>query len=282
MSKDDKYFQFPISALQMKKPLEKVTTEQMVEVANTIIEYSVVEAGKAFKRTKNEDVIEAVLKESEHCLEDVDELSEHKKDLILGFRVCNVSLNGGRVSDETFKKNWELLKFRKGGEKQLRLRNDIVWDVKNQISDLKWRDFAILCAVYAGIGAASTTRLSFEYIGCMSLGYSSKEKLKAAHMQQLIPKRHTVRYTVRKLADRGFFTYLSPNKRHNYYSNSTSAKGLVNVIVEKEKNDRELERQEATRLLRERIEALGKKPKKQSSKATEQQRQKLNSQIGAI
>jgi hypothetical protein len=118
-----------------------------------------------------------------------------------------------------------------GGRKQVRLRSDIFWEGVN--GKWSWRDLATLCAVYAGIGANQMTRLSFDYIAVMALGFSSKDELSAAKQESNRLNRKKTGYTVRTLASRGFFVSASPNYRHVWYSNSMTIVKLATALVAK-------------------------------------------------
>ena len=236
MSKDDKFFQFPISALQLGKPLEEVTSEDAMSRLKEILAYSVVEAGIKFLKSKDSAAVEAVLDRSSVRFP-YRKLTVHEKHVILGMDVCNVTISGGYVQKETYLEESNSIRQLVGGGKQLRLRTDIFWQYHRTIEegtkDIEWRDFATLCAVNAGIGAHHSSQLSFDYIGCMSIGYSSLANATSAGRRDLIPLRHKTRYTVRSLSRRGWFVYLSPNGRHNFYSNSLNESELAKYMITK-------------------------------------------------
>jgi hypothetical protein len=258
MSQADKFFQFPISALQLGKPLEEVTSEDAMSRLQEILAYSTVEAGVKFLQSKDSEAVEAVLdRSSVRCPHR--KLTAHEKHVILGMYVCNFTISGGGyVQKETYLEESNSIRQLVGGGKQLRLRTDIFWQYRRTIEegtkDIEWRDFATLCAVNAGIGAHHSSQLSFDYIGCMSIGYSSLANATSAGRRDLIPLRHKTRYTVRSLSHRGWFVYLSPNGRHNFYSNSLNESELANYMIKKVTDKSKVPKSALNAVVKEQIE----------------------------
>ena len=229
MSRSDKYFQFPVAALRHHKNLNEVTQEEMRNRLHVIVDYCMLDVGHAIVMRNSEDAISAQCERyaSSHSL-NYDTDDDHQRAWLCGAATLNVQVS--YVSSHSGKESQKIISSLNGGRKQIRLRTDLLWDAIND-PDWTWRELATLCAVYAGIGAASMKRLSFDYIAIMALGYSSKDEIKTAKESKLLLDRRKTGYTVRKLFDRGLFARVSPNYRHNYYSNSMSLIGLANEMV---------------------------------------------------
>lgn len=230
MSKTDKYFQFPIAALRFSKPIDQVTHEEMEKRLREIVNYCIIDVGTSIVDRDNETAVNAQCERyiSKHSLK-VDTRGEHVKIYICGADTLNVQVPF--VNGQSGLASWDSIKNLAGGRKQLRLRADILWEAIN--GEWSWRELATLCAVYAGIGASKMTRLSFDYIATMSLGYSSKAELTLAGQAGSILEMHKTRWTVNALFDRGLFAKASANRRHMWYTNSMDLIGLANALVKK-------------------------------------------------
>lgn len=227
MSKDDAYCQFPISLLQAGVPLDKVSRNQKYSLINDIVSISAYEAGR--KAIENGNIDDDRI-EDEFLEFDIDDPTDDQRYQVAGDITLGLII---REPSEEF----SLIKKleRPGGKKLARIKLNLALEARDS-DHWTWRDFAILCGVYAGIGARKQSQLSFEYIGILASGYSSKDNL-LAYSKIKAPSRHIVRYSVRKLAARNLFAYACPDVRHNYYANSCSSEGLQERLIEEAKRN---------------------------------------------
>ena len=128
---------------------------------------------------------------------------------------------------------------------QVRLRHDIFWDLKN----VGWREWSILCAVYAMLGNRSRVRLCYNQINALALGFNSVNQIGKQVLSQLSLTDRQTAYTVDKLARRNLFSKFSINGRHNWYSHKPQRE-LEEMIIDsetyKQKKERDAKASEAT------------------------------------
>jgi hypothetical protein len=251
MAKGDAFLQFPVSALQMRVPLTEVNPEQMRQRLAEILDYCIVEVGQAFVKKQTEEAIEAIVDDSPYRPDR--QLTKHETAVLVGMKVLGVGYqNDYTIGRNDCKTNWSFIRNQSANQKQVRLRLDFYWDIRKRVSDLSWREFSVLCGLYAGIGARAVSRLSFRYIGALASGYSRLNDMPPA----IEPPPHLIRHTVRKLEARGFVASLCQNQRHTFYSNKLDYTGMCDLLVAKQIEKRETEKQKALRLLKERLAAL--------------------------
>lgn len=247
MSKDENeknYFQFPIAFLHHDKRLEDVSHEEKRQRLNEIQMHSV-----AYLAGTYDEDDEADRKRAER-IEDMQDIIcegwDHAAILLaadtLGVRVTQL----GQI--ETYDPDF--------GRKQVRLRADIFRDYQ-RYSKMSWREFAVLCSIYAAIGNKEMVPLSYDRIRSMAMGFTGTTEWK--NLQSDDDKRLTWRktqLTVGRLEERGCFVRASPNKKHNYYSHSLDTDELMEKVAEQEiKKKVRVQRAKRDRDLRERIEA---------------------------
>lgn len=266
MSKSDKYFQFPLAALQFRKPIDKVTHEEFKIRLHLIVDYCMIEVGTAIVNRENEEAVEAQCdRYAERFSLKHDKRYKHQTIMLCGANTLGVQIE--QVDNRSGKSSWEFISKLQGGRKQVRLKSDYVWEAI--AGEWSWRDLATLCGVYAGIGAARMARLSFDYIAIMAMGYSSKLELNNAGQSENVLDRRKTGYTVRSLSGR-FFVSASPNFRHVYYSHSTDIMGLANALVAKQKVEAKPSAKDVTKAIMARtkpIETKEDKPKANPPKA---------------
>lgn len=115
------------------------------------------------------------------------------------------------------------------GRKLVRIRNDIIEDVKHK--RMPWRDFAILAAIYAGCfdKERKAGTLTMSQIGAMALGFGSRKYCS----DQTCLHDKAVGRTVERLRKRSLFVKASPdNGRTTYYSNQMNQEQLTAYIAE--------------------------------------------------
>ncbi len=235
MSKFNKYFQFPIAALRLDKPIDQVTQKEQETRLRQIVDFCIIEVGRAVVSRDREEVVREICERyltQQSLSVDVTDLDQ--RIWICGAATLKVKVETGLTNAHM--ESWNAINelATSGGKKQVRLRADFLWEGIEGKWD--WRTLATLCAVYSGIGSAPMVRLSFNYISILALGFSSKSELLAKKQSSLLLPLHKTRWTVNALFDRGLFAKASPNRRHMWYSNSMDLLGLANALVKQKRS----------------------------------------------
>jgi len=220
MSKDDNYFQFPVTALQMNKLLGDVTDEELSVRCYDVISYSLISTGMKFRE---EDRIGLAQKHPEYK----EDLEDWQVAVMAGAWKIGVSVTGATLVSR-FEK-FRRINTHPASTKFLRLRKELMFEFAELTNGMHWREFSILCGVLAGIGAHQHARLSYDYITVLAAGYSSIAQAKKAKAK--LADRHVIRYTVHKLVERGLFAMVALNKRHNVYSVALNMSALADQLV---------------------------------------------------
>lgn len=242
MARNSRYFQFPLKALKLAtvlgsppREIDSVSTKVASRVTGKIIDYCVWKVGRG-KWDKDEEVAHAMSSEYEiardwsdgGCEPDINGEPDPGFVACCGAKILGVnylSFAAIRRCDTSFQE----IEGIPGGMKLVRMREGFVWDMfHNRIS---WRDFATLAAVYAGIGNQPLRRLSFNWIGTMALGFSSKVEGEPGDVKRFGMTRAQIAWTVKKLAKRGFFVLAPLNRRHNVYSHRLSQNQLNQSVA---------------------------------------------------
>lgn len=230
MAKSDRYFQFPLAALYLNaKPLDEVTHDDKQKAIQNIICCSAVSLGES-------------VQDSEHAYDKANDFADRNRvkwyDEYDPFHVglliaCNMlDLRPGGLG--CFRQAEHFLSSLTFGRKLVRLRTDLLWERHNDQSK-SWREFAVLCAIYAGVGNKKMARLSYDQIRSMAMGFSGKKEYEDQFPMHKKDRRLTVRqtqWTVQQLHRRNLFAMASANGRHNHYSHRMSQKELVIALAE--------------------------------------------------
>jgi hypothetical protein len=109
---------------------------------------------------------------------------------------------------------------------QVRIRQDI-W--KNTFEGgaakhrLSFKDFAVLCAIYAAIGNKSYAKVSHDYIRCLASGHSDFREFAAGKSEPFKDSLQLSKRQVRKIIDvleaNAFFSKFTYNRGECFYSN---------------------------------------------------------------
>jgi len=231
MTKSDKYFQFPIGALHFGKSIDKVDHEEMAARLHKIISYCVVSVGVSIVNSKEEQVVEAITIRSAHRMGFTSADLNDREIMILlcGADQLNVRFDQLDFATES-RKHSEINRFATYGNQQCRLRADLAWEAITGGS-WTWRSLSTLCAIYTAIGSWQKTKLTYDRIGAMSLGFNGqrdRDKHKAKKHQ--LTDKQTLR-TVSMLRERCFFVSASPNKRHVFYSHKMTLDQLIEELA---------------------------------------------------
>ena len=209
---DNTFFQFPLRCLRLKKPLDDVTPDETTDAVSKIIHWCLVDVGQKLFDSNGQLWDIARKYTDEHDL-DFDAYNSEQRVMFAAAQTLNISLGGGNPKSQ--QKSHREIQSIAGGSKQVRMRSDFIWGTRDK-QDLTWRQFAILSAIYAGIGRKKKARLSFEQIATMSLGYNGQTEMKRQSNHQARKKRlltrDKTRYTIQRLAARGFFARASLNR----------------------------------------------------------------------
>ena len=237
MSQHDKYLTFPIAFLQLGKALDDVTTNEAKQRASNIIDWCVwkmlhFQAGKRYEEN-GDTTVEAIAGRHDAYHE---KLGIDSRSLLAAQVTLGINL--------TQSTDWKPLKIRatnlesatslKDGSKLSRVRRDIVFQAMD--GGMKWRDFAVLVAIYAGCFDPKKRKavpLTLAQIGAMSLGYKSAKCVHANAAEGFSLSDKAIGRTVEKLRKRGFFVKGSPdNGRTTYYSNSMNEEQMISYVTE--------------------------------------------------
>ena len=229
MSQHDKYFTFPIAHLQMGKPLNDVKAREAKERLGLIVDACHFQMwqhlSEETRKPGGATMVEEMAGRRNDFGYDGDDEAFEAAQQMFG------SVYGSRVTlEDVWESECSLRESTSGslGKKLARVRSDIVFDAFN--GKMKWRDFAVLAAIFAGCFDVKrkATLLRMSQIGAMSLGYGSA---KYVPNPELLPHDKAVGRTVEKLRNRGYFVKASPNNgRSTYYSNSLSENQMVAYI----------------------------------------------------
>jgi hypothetical protein len=114
------------------------------------------------------------------------------------------------------KKRHESINQLNGGNMFVRLRHDIFWSVNR--SEMSWREWSILCGVYAMLGSRPMVKLSYETLNALALGYNGKQTIPFNDFTNHKLTDRQTQTTVHRLKSRGLFSRASANLRNYYYS----------------------------------------------------------------
>ena len=239
MAQEDVYFQFPIRALNMGKKIDKVTEEEAITRWNAILDYCLVDYG-----TKN-----SVKAGREHANKVASDFIENKgityyctakKPLtvpeqsavfLAADRLGVVWSTGTEVNLSSKYDSHRTISDLLGGNMQVRLRQDLFWDLKEK--KLDWRDWSILSAIYAMLGGhPSKVRICYSQINALALGFNSVTQIGDKLKQLTLTPRQT-QITVDKLNRRNLFAKYSINGRHNWYSHKPQEE-LESMMIDSE------------------------------------------------
>jgi hypothetical protein len=216
MAKEDVYFQFPIRALNMGKNIDEVTEDEAGARFQLIVAYCLVEFGKVNFAKAGEDHGYEVARwysESKDCGTSCNPSNRKNAEVLFAAQRLQVVLNSDVA---TIKKRHESFNQLNGGNMFVRLRKDIFWNVNDRA--MSWREWSILCGVYAMVANRSMVKLSYATLNALALGYNGQNSIPNETFDLLRLTDRQTQTTVDRLKSRSFFSKASPNFRHNYYS----------------------------------------------------------------
>lgn len=246
MARSDRYFQFPIRCLRLDKRICDVTTEEKKDAINGIIRWCLADLASKADEEEAWKIAETTI-DRQPNVEDDGEFSTAS--LLWAASTLQITLGGGDLT--VCQAAQARIDSRKGGNLQIRLRADLMWDAKKS---WPWRDFATLCGIYAGIGSNRMRSLTMDGIGATAMGFNGQRERDVHDAKLLQLTVEQTKNDVRKLHGRGFFTKASANGRNYWYSHRMSAEELDNALVEMHSTKKTRDSANSrTRRIRERI-----------------------------
>lgn len=258
MSKDDKYFQFPLCALTFGKTHE--------ERCNGILNFSLGDTGlrawAAMDEFQRDEWLDRLTNHKEEPTTGIDWDEWEQQAVAYAMKLLNVT--GGNVT-------WMLKNYRQvlehkerfekmhGRDVNVRCRTGLLFEVRER-RGMTYREFAVLCAINSIIGNKTVpVRITLAAIAPRSLGFKSAKALlsdqKIRHFKPAFKEcaltLKQVRTTVEKLHELKWFARVTFGKRQTYYSNRMGQEELMKRVfaskthaadfrAEKAKNDNDL------------------------------------------
>jgi hypothetical protein len=226
----DTYFQFPIRALRVNCRLDEVSRELAYRVIEDAKYCAIAELASDLENDERIDALAESYFKRYGCSDDA---SFENDDLLHSIAAaCTVlkvnlgKLGGGKV--DHIRETWTEIMELPGSNVLVRVRADLMSEFRDS---WEFRDAAILCGVYAGVGNASFKKLSCDRIRTLAMGFASNQELLDHGVGLLRLSDRQVRISLSNLANRGLFQFASPDKRHNYYSNRLSEQELITELA---------------------------------------------------
>lgn len=226
----ENYFQFPISALSFGMFRESRW--------NDVLHLACWDYGrKAIEKTPHSVVtteVEQYLVKHPECTGN-SKLSDHRELLfgcsrlhVVKFGSIHNALSDARqVRDHCAATPYPLV----------RIRTDLWWKTFTPESDsapISFREFAVLCAVYAGIGSKPYSKLSHKYLRIRAAGYVTWEDFirnqKLTSPNSIFLSARQIRTTLDALEANHFFAKFTYNRGECFYSNKSTHSELSSMI----------------------------------------------------
>jgi hypothetical protein len=225
------YFQFPLCAFAFGR------TER--ERLDTIIHFSLVEAGQKHWGKLSEDARRVFIEKQKDLPSDFDGMQESHCIAICGANVTGVRIGSIRFclcQHAKLKRFTNAYQQRYGPDTLVRLRTDLVFEARNG-KGINPCELSLLAAIFSIIGRKQgPVRIIQERIICRALGYKSKVVMSAE-----LPKRKDgskpltdwkTRSCVLRLQRRRFFARATYGRRLTFYSHRMTEKQLRREVFE--------------------------------------------------
>ena len=158
--------------------------------------------------------------------------------LVLGYTELNVNVSSGRLCDRLKGVEVVLSHCNQVPFPTVRIRTDLWWAAFTPSSDgshLSHREFVVLCAVYAAVGAKRYAKASLQMLRRYAAGYPREADFQRASSSRDIPgimlTSHQVRGTLLNLEALGYFAKFTFNRGECFYSNKMDPAQLRQDIV---------------------------------------------------
>jgi len=232
--RDGKFFQFPIRALRVGCGLDAVTREQAGDVFDAAIGWSIMHRANKLQNDEQDEQLDELADAYLAVNDATDTDNEAVRAVAASLKQNNVRvkcLNKARV--KAYGDSWKRIERIPGTGLLVRVRTNLMFEMRDTWS---FRDAAILCAVYAGVGGkVPYKRVTAERIRTLAMGFASgaERKQHGARLPKLTERK--VRWTLGKLERRGFFQSATPTRRCTYYSHRLSEREFIEVLAMREK-----------------------------------------------
>lgn len=221
--REGRFFQFPIRALRVGCRLDAVTREQAEQVFGDAMRYALWVRTFDYAHDADYSVMGMASKYLDcHPCEDSDDAEDEA--VLAAAAACEVlgvkvSLSKKLVTQ--WGETWQRIEKIPGSNMLVRVRRDLMWEFRDSWA---FRDAALLCGLFAGIGNATYRQLTYERIQILALGYASGAEFKQygpriIERGMLLSDRQ-VAYTLSRLEERGLFRSASPNGKHKFYAHA--------------------------------------------------------------
>ena len=239
MGTEDVYYQFPIRALNMGKKIDKVTEDEAHSRHQQIVDYCLVDYGtknsvKAGREHANQVASNLIANQGityKYNPKKPLTVPEQSAVFLAADRLGVVWPTGIEVDLSSIYERHSFINGFKGGNMQVRLRQDLFWDLNKK--KLDWRDWTILCGIYAMLGGhPSKVRICYSQINALALGFNSVTQIGGKLKELTLTPRQT-QITVDKLNRRNLFAKYSINRRHNWYSHKPQEE-LESMMIDSE------------------------------------------------
>jgi hypothetical protein len=231
MSKESVYFQAPLSVLDYgKKPEERL---------RATLHYCIMQRAEAFRVKHNLEQLLAIV--ADVATSDLPSGYKPNNTLHLAIvaarKMLNISNGDINTTIQTAAAvtrfvDGEVLKH--GPSPTFRIRNDLLWDAI--AGQMKYRDFSVLCALYAILGDKAFFPITRSRIIAGAMGYKSIKlmkpsvvKARADKAKPLTPKQ--VRLALDELVRRSLVFRVQANRRQVFYSNRMDRDTLEQRII---------------------------------------------------
>jgi hypothetical protein len=226
------YFQFPISALSLNLDRHWSST----------LDFACLDYGRKITSKDQDRDFKA---EADQYLADHPALTGSVDNLdnlliIIGYRDLNVCANGGTIAARVKAAREVERHCSTCAYPLVRLRNDLWWKTftpHTQEHHLSVREFRVLCAIYAAIGAKPYAKASLDLLRRYASGYPQRADFESALADPsrassiLTPKQ--IRSTRDVLETLGFFARFTFNRGECFYSNKMDQAKLHEVVGRK-------------------------------------------------
>lgn len=227
----DTYFQFPLSALGYDLARESRWTHLVLYCCR-------VYGAKSRLKTPPHVVSEVIndYMRAHPQLNQIDLSREDHKNLLFGLSRLHVTARGDirskLISARELEDGCEFCPY-----PLVRIRTDLFWKTFNPKPDdnpISFREFSVLCAVYAGIGNKAFAKLSHQQLIRYAAGYPNLNHFRG--IQSEIPSavhilsRKKIRLTLDRLEVNKFFQKYTFNRGECFYTNKLSKEQLHEAV----------------------------------------------------
>lgn len=226
-NQDGTYIQFPLSHLAIGKRCDAVTQEEKNDRVAKIISTGI----NSFAQTIDMDSEDFYWEKAARLAKDTGFNADVDLDARLLIAADILGITPGARANLVGR---NLLGHLNYGTMQTRIAKSLIFEYRDE-HQKTWREFAVLSAMYAGVGGRNMQRLSYDHIRTMASGFNGQAQFKDCWKRLADPRLSVdkVRTTVSNIVKRGFFRRVCPNRRHVYYSCRLTQEQLENAVVER-------------------------------------------------